>query len=189
MRTMADPRHSGTCPQGRLGRARRRLAARNGQALVEFALVLPLVLLLIFGIIDFGKAFNYYNDETSLANQAVRFAEVNSCTPCNGASVETYVKGTADTTQLKNGVTISFCGVKDNNNKWGIAGDAVRAKVTFPYQWLPYIVTKVGIPNTVTITSTVTGRIENGADYNPDGSGTYIPGTDVYAQSGLPACT
>jgi Flp pilus assembly protein TadG len=167
MRTMADPRHSGTCPQGRLGRARRRLAARNGQALVEFALVIPLVLLLIFGIIDFGKAFNYYNDETSLANQAVRFAEVNNCSPCGGQSVEQYVASTADTQQLRDHVSITFCGVLESDGvTYGKAGDPIRAKVTFPYSWLPYIVTKVGIPNTVTITSTVTGRIESGADYD-----------------------
>ncbi|MBN2045267.1 MAG: pilus assembly protein [Anaerolineales bacterium] len=30
---------------------------RSGQALVEFALALPLVLLLIFGVLEFGRAF------------------------------------------------------------------------------------------------------------------------------------
>src|SRR3954466_13202404 len=58
--------------------ARRPAAAdERGAALVEFVLVLPLVLLLLFGMVDFGKAFNYWNDETHLANEAARYAVVN----------------------------------------------------------------------------------------------------------------
>ena len=37
----------------------------SGQALVEFALVLPLLLLLVLGMVDFGKAYNYWNDVTT----------------------------------------------------------------------------------------------------------------------------
>ena len=48
-----------------------------GVALVEFALVLPLLLLLLFGMLDFGKAFNYWIDETHLANEGARWAGVN----------------------------------------------------------------------------------------------------------------
>ena len=39
-----------------------------GVALVEFALVLPLLLVILFGMLDFGKAFNYWIDTTHLAN-------------------------------------------------------------------------------------------------------------------------
>jgi hypothetical protein len=43
----------------------------NGQAAVEFALVLPIFLLLIFAIIDFGWLFyNYINVENSARNAA-----------------------------------------------------------------------------------------------------------------------
>ena len=59
----------------------RRIVNRNprdesGAALVEFALVLPLLLLLLFGLLDFGKAFNYWIDETHLANAGARFPHV-----------------------------------------------------------------------------------------------------------------
>ena len=63
--------------------SRRRLASdERGVALVEFALVLPLILLLMLGMIDFGKAFNYWNDETHLANEAARQAVVDNCPSC-----------------------------------------------------------------------------------------------------------
>ena len=57
--------------------------------MVEFALVLPLLLLIIFGIIDFGKAFNYWVDETHIANQAARIVEVNGTT--GGGSFSSYL--------------------------------------------------------------------------------------------------
>lgn len=58
---------------------RRRPSQRNhqeGAALVEFALVLPLLLVLVMGIIDFGLYF--YNDLllTQAARDAVRYASV-----------------------------------------------------------------------------------------------------------------
>ena len=55
----------------------------RGQAMVEFALVLPLLLLLIFGIFDFGRAINYWIDATHMSNEAARYAAVgNTPTGC-----------------------------------------------------------------------------------------------------------
>ena len=39
---------------------RRRSAGDRGAALVEFAIVMPLLFLILFGIIEFGIAFNDY---------------------------------------------------------------------------------------------------------------------------------
>lgn len=57
-----------------------RLRETTGVALAELALVLPLLLLVLFGMIDFGKAFNEWIDETHLANDGARLAAV-SYTP------------------------------------------------------------------------------------------------------------
>src|SRR5437867_1360914 len=48
----------------------------RGTALAELALVLPLLLVLIMGMLDFGKAFNEWIDETHLANEGARLAAV-----------------------------------------------------------------------------------------------------------------
>ena len=37
---------------------------------MEFALVLPFLLLIIFAMVDMGKAISYWNDQTHLANEA-----------------------------------------------------------------------------------------------------------------------
>src|SRR6476619_3420484 len=84
----------------------RRLSLRDerGVALVEFALVLPLVLVLLLGMIDVGKAVNYWNDETHLANEAARSAAVNKrIVPTE--LINQTVKNEADSAELRNGGT------------------------------------------------------------------------------------
>jgi Flp pilus assembly protein TadG len=46
----------------------------RGAAAVEFALILPLVLLLVFGIIDFGRVLNLQITLTSAAREGARWA-------------------------------------------------------------------------------------------------------------------
>ena len=46
----------------------------RGAAAVEFALVMPLLLLLVFGIIDFGRAYNMQIMLTQAAREGVRVA-------------------------------------------------------------------------------------------------------------------
>lgn len=56
----------------RLGRARER-----GQALVEFALIFPVFILLLFGILDLGRAIYAYNTVADAAREGARVAIVN----------------------------------------------------------------------------------------------------------------
>lgn len=58
--------------QWRCGRA----TGDQGAAAVEFALVFPLLLLVIFGIIDFGRAFNAQVTLTEAAREGVRLASL-----------------------------------------------------------------------------------------------------------------
>lgn len=55
-------------------RLRRMWPDERGQSLVEMALVLPLLLLLLVGIIDFGRAFNNYIIITNAAREGARYA-------------------------------------------------------------------------------------------------------------------
>jgi len=174
-----------------IARIRTRLTNRAGQALVEFALVLPLVLLLILGAVDFGLAYNYKNDETHLANEAARFAVVNSCSPCGGQPIETFVQSDADSADLRNGggqilppgVQISFCFEQPVSSPApGQIGDALRATATATYRFLPYVVSLVGLPTTVTIVGTATQRIEQPYD-------SAVPANNAYGRSVVPpAC-
>jgi Flp pilus assembly protein TadG len=55
---------------------RRRFHDSKGQALVEFALVLPLLAGLLFGILQFGLIFNNYVDLTDAVRAGARKAAV-----------------------------------------------------------------------------------------------------------------
>jgi Flp pilus assembly protein TadG len=52
----------------------RRIAGERGAAAVEMALVLPVLLVLIFGLVDFGRALNAQITLTSAAREGVRQA-------------------------------------------------------------------------------------------------------------------
>ena len=74
---MASP--DASRPQGRRRRLRTASSGpEDGQALVEFALVLPIIIVILFGIVVFGIALNDWIDETQLASEAARFASVDS---------------------------------------------------------------------------------------------------------------
>lgn len=159
-------------PMG-VGEARKQIARGDGQALIELALVLPLILIILFGVVDFGKAFNYQNDETNLANEAARYAVVGNC-GAGCASIVTAVKNDADSGDLKNGggsisspgVSVSLCFPSGS----GALGEPVRATVSANYNWLSYLVSKAGLSPTVPIVARATMRMEH----------TYAAGTDPF---------
>ena len=60
-----------------LGSFRRRHRRSKGQALVEFALVFPIIVLLLMAMFDMGRAVFIYNGLTNAAREGVRLAIVN----------------------------------------------------------------------------------------------------------------
>ena len=56
--------------------ARNRLKDETGQSLVEFALVVPMLLLLVFGVAEFGRAWMTQNILTGAVREAARLAAV-----------------------------------------------------------------------------------------------------------------
>lgn len=138
-----------------------RLGGEEGTALVEFALILPILALLLFAMLDFGKAFNYWIDETHLANEGARWAVVNR-NP-GGGSLQQYIRQQATTAELRNGgtasipnpaqVCISFPNGTSN------VGDPVLVTVSATYHWLPILGGRIGIAQT-TISGSSDMRLE-----------------------------
>ncbi len=139
-----------------------------GSALVEFALVVPLLMLLLFGITEFGRALNYWIDETHLANEAARFAAVNR-NPGTSLTLQQFIQSQATTTELRNGEDTNPSGVPTAGRaKVCInfltadpkVGDPVEAKVTAQFNWLPLIGNALGGVTSTTITGKATMRLE-----------------------------
>ena len=131
--------------------------------MVEFALVLPLLLVLVFGMLEFGKAFNYWIDTTHLANEGARWAVVNQ-NPGTG-TLQEYVKGRANTVELRDGGTASIPAGDEAEvcisfpNGTANVGDPVLVTVTATYHWLPFIGERISSAD-VTIKGSATMRLE-----------------------------
>lgn len=166
----------------RSGHPRRRgLRGDEGQAMVEFVLVLPLLLVLLLGMLDFGKAFNYWIDANHLASEGARLAAVagtNAVSPGNcvdgsapaGQTLVTYVQCQADTKELLQGGTaqvpskLQVCvqPLIDNDTQTiGQVGDPIRVTVKATYNWLGFLVSRVGIGSSVSIAGVATERLEH----------------------------
>jgi Flp pilus assembly protein TadG len=180
---------------------RRKPANEGGVALVEFALVLPLILLLLLGMIDVGKALNYWNDETHLANEAARAAAVNR-SPVAGQTINQAVRDEADSAELRNGGTssISSPGVTiciwfpANNDHSDIPdlpdhakGDPVEVKVSARYNWLAYLVGR-GVSAHSTITATSRMRLEKPFKTGVTDTNDYTTGTNTATNDASGTC-
>jgi Flp pilus assembly protein TadG len=123
----------------------------RGANLVEFALLAPLLLLLVFGIIEFGWLFGQFNDVRHGAREGARFAAVN-------AGTETQIKDTVCTSM--EGLSAGMSSIIVDLAQGGVnVGDqstiTVTANVT-SLSGVPLITTF--LPNQ--LTSTVTFRHE-----------------------------
>lgn len=73
--------------------------SERAAALVEFAIVLPVLLLLVFGIIDFGRALNTQNNLSAAVREGARRAAVQFPTIDNqliSDSVKKYLQALGD---------------------------------------------------------------------------------------------
>lgn len=131
---------------------------QSGVALVEFALVLPLLLLIILGIFDFGRAINYWNDAQQMANEGARWAVVDR-RPGGGSSLQDDIRRQASTAEFLNGSSsvtspAKVCITFPNGTT---VGSPVTVTVSAKYQWLPFLA--LG-STTTTFSSTATMRLE-----------------------------
>ena len=110
-------------------------------ALVEFVLVLPLLLVILFAMLDFGRVFNYWIDATHLANEGARFAAVNN-NPSSSGTLQAYIQQQGDTDELRNGGTASvpdpleICITFPNG---AAVGQPVHVTANVTYNWLPFL--------------------------------------------------
>jgi Flp pilus assembly protein TadG len=135
----------------------------SGQALVEFALIAPLFLLLVVGIIQFGIGLNYWLDLNRIANQGARWAAVDKYPNCNGVpatpgcgvpetptnpTLKSYLESEPVSGGLQPTATICF-------ETTPTVGQAVTVRVESPFTFLPIM--DLG---TITLRGKATMRIE-----------------------------
>ena len=109
------------------------LRDRGGATAVEFAMIAPVLLLFVFGILEFGRALWVHNalQQTAIAGarcEGIAQSSVGSTAACNGTSVTSYVVGVAS----QWGITVPSSGVTVSANTT-CAGAAGFSAVTINY--------------------------------------------------------
>jgi TadE-like protein len=105
----------------------------HGQAVTEFAMVLPLFALLVIVCILFGKTLYVYIQLTHSANEAARLAAVNQ--PQSGSSLCSFLNGEA---ALPTGTKLA---ITYNDGGLQSVGEPVTVKATpvAGASWVPFI--------------------------------------------------
>ena len=153
-------------------RVLRRSSQESGQVLVEFAVLLPVLLLLILGILYFGRYEDYSNQATQLSEQGARQASVD-VNPGMSVSLQTYIQqqasgelqaGSGDVT-VPLAVYIYYPTV--NNPSPGTVGSQVRACLTATVR-LPF---SGGISQLITQSATMRlEQVATAAQWTPNTS-------------------
>ena len=126
--------------------ARARLPVReDGQVLVEFALISPLFLLIVAGIIQFGVGLNYWMDMQRIANQGARWAAVNAYPGCPNTGPETPCDPTLEAyleSEPSGGLQTDaeLCFEEMSGPSGAVAiGDAVTVRLTSEFAFVPIV--------------------------------------------------
>lgn len=116
---------------------------KKGQALVELALILPILLLLIFGVVEYGRIFSAYLAVTTASREGARVATVGA----TDTDIIAAAKLRTDAMGLKSAdviVTIT------PNGAGRVRGSSVTVQVTYPVKMFdPFFTTIVGANYTV----------------------------------------
>jgi len=132
----------------------------KGATLVEFAFVLPIFILFVFGIIDFGWAYSQNLDVKQGAREGGRILAVNGGTGANATArcqdIQTQIKNR--TTELTNGSETVVLGFTDGNgNGAKDVGELASITLRYPLSSLSGV---SGAFLNGTMQSTVTMRLE-----------------------------
>ena len=148
----------------RVGRTRGRSGrGEQGATLVEAAFVIPLILVLVLGVVDFGMMIN----NSTLLNNATREGAREGVFGSDASTIEARVREAAvglKQADLTVSVTCktpdgALCAGVDFDSEWEPGGTVV-VDTTYTYHYLTPITTLVGLGETSELESDIEMRIE-----------------------------
>lgn len=130
----------------------------RGSSLPETAIVMAVVLALLFGIVDFGRALYTYSFVTQLARQGARWMIVRGSQSCSGpidncgaqsSALQTYVRslnvGATNPSNMTATATFPTCTASTGNGGANGPGCVVAVTVTYPFTFIAPFVSKATI--------------------------------------------
>lgn len=123
----------------------------RGQSVVEFALVIPVFLLIFGGIVDFGRIFNQLITVNQAAGAAARIVAVTTSSVSAAAAIS---QATAAAKSYGSGITVIF---SDNAP---VSKEFVTTTVTCPVTIITPLISALVTPNPYPVTGTATIMVE-----------------------------
>jgi Flp pilus assembly protein TadG len=149
----------------------RRPHRSRGQGLVEFALVLPLFVLLLVAIFDLGRAVFAYNTLTNAAREGARIAIVNQYKPSiiARAKQQTQIVELNDPSVQVDFYQTNVDGTPDTSSQCALVAVGCLAVVSFQatYQPITPLIGNIIFKNGVTFTARSVLSVEFSCPLNP----------------------
>jgi Flp pilus assembly protein TadG len=126
----------------------------NGSVAVEFALFLPLLLVIVFGIIELGSAWYFKQVLVSASRDGARYASLYSESGTTDQEVASYIQGNLTASGFPGSASVQVTGAQ------GAPGAQVSVDITSNYD-LPVLGALVpGVEASLTLRSTTVMRHE-----------------------------
>jgi len=122
----------------------------HGQAIVEMALILPLLLLLLFGVIEMGRIGYAYITVSNAARAGGRVATIGATDSEINSSIQN-----AATSLDQGSLTIDITPTQGLR----LSGQGVTVEVAYPVQLVIPLISNI-IPNPVIVSANITMRME-----------------------------
>lgn len=127
-----------------------KLKSNKGQALVELAFVLPILLLLIMGIFEFGRIMNAYLILTNASREGARSAAVHY----TDAQIQSVIQ---DLTSTLNQSKLTFAVSPASSGR--VSGSTVTLTLDYQINIITPIISNI-VPNPYTVTARTVMRVE-----------------------------
>ena len=135
---------------------------QRGAVAIEFALVVPVLLLLLVGIVDFGLVMSSQSVVANAAREGARTAALGGTTFDAQAATKSAITGLAGATNAGTKVDVtcktksgSGCSLEDSTPD---TGGTVTVKLTYVHAWLAPVV--LGFPANIPLQGKSEMRIE-----------------------------
>ena len=147
----------------------RRRDAQRGQSLAELALMLPVLLILLFGVVEFGMVLKSYIQVTNATREGARYAALGATagsfpTNCQASGDTTVVGRTCGSLAGLKLANVSSVSVTYPDGK--VSGNKVVVTVNYTYKFFTPVGGLISLfsggssGNQITLTSSTTMRLE-----------------------------
>jgi len=140
----------------------RRVRDQRGAIAVEFAIIVPVLILLVLGIIEFGFGYHAWDATQNAAREGARLGAVSP----DVAEIEARVRGTTSflnqsqlQVTIECGITGGAFGACPAASSWD-EGDIVRVTVEYTYDFITPLPNFVGLGAQMDLESIAEARFE-----------------------------